>query len=509
VKGGWALLRRRDFGLLWAGGLISETGDWFLLVGLPVWVFQLTGSSLVTATVFLVGLLPGLVVGPLAGVLVDRWDRRRTLVAVSLAQAAFLLPLLAVDGRDRLWVVYLVMAVEAALGQLNDPARNALVPSLVPPGDLVGANALIGLTSNLARLTGSPLGGVLVDLAGLPGLVIGDAVSFLAGAGLLALVGRRARPSATGSSGPPAVAPTGPPADGPLAVAPTSAGPTPTSPGARANAASRCETPRRGSVADRELGRSRVSTAPRPAAPGPADPGPAAPGPAAPGPAAPGPARDFVREWLDGLRATVRDHGLRWGLVVDGMAAVAQGIFTVLFVLFVTRELGGDGAQVGLLRGVQAIGGLAGGVLVVGLARRLEPGRLLGASLLVFALVDLAIWNGPLVTTAGWLYLGLFVAAGIPGVGVMTGLTSLVQERAGEAYLGRVFATYYGSFNGLMALGMLAAGLLGDAVGVVAVLNGQAVLYLAAGVVALVTIGRRAQPEGYPRTSKRVRIPLA
>jgi MFS family permease len=494
VKGGWALLRRRDFGLLWAGGLISETGDWFLLVGLPVWVFQLTGSSLVTATVFLVGLLPGLVVGPLAGVLVDRWDRRRTLVAVSLAQAAFLLPLLAVDGRDRLWVVYLVMAVEAALGQLNDPARNALVPSLVPPGDLVGANALIGLTSNLARLTGSPLGGVLVDLAGLPGLVIGDAVSFLAGAGLLALVGRRARPSATGSSGPPAVAPTGPPADGPLAVAPTSAGPTPTSPGARANAASRCETPRRGSVADRELGRSRVSTAPRPAAPGPADPGPA---------------RDFVREWLDGLRATVRDHGLRWGLVVDGMAAVAQGIVTVLFVLFVTRELGGDGAQVGLLRGVQAIGGLAGGVLVVGLARRLEPGRLLGASLLVFALVDLAIWNGPLVTTAGWLYLGLFVAAGIPGVGVMTGLTSLVQERAGEAYLGRVFATYYGSFNGLMALGMLAAGLLGDAVGVVAVLNGQAVLYLAAGVVALVTIGRRAQPGGYPRTSKRVRIPLA
>ena len=206
---------------------------------------------------------------------------------------------------------------------------------------------------------------------------------------------------------------------------------------------------------------------------------------------------------------TLGDRGLRWGLVVNGLAGVAQGIFTVLFVLFVTRELGGDGADVGLLRGVQAVGGLLGGVLVVALARRMVAARLLGLSLLAFAAVDLAIWNGPLVTTAGWLYLGLFVAAGIPGIGVLTGLTSLVQERAGEAYLGRVFATYLGSFNGLMALGMLLAGLLGDAVGVVAVLNGQAGLYLVAGLVAMATLGRRVEPDPYPLVSKRARVPLA
>jgi Na+/melibiose symporter-like transporter len=211
---------------------------------------------------------------------------------------------------------------------------------------------------------------------------------------------------------------------------------------------------------------------------------------------------------VDGLRVILGDRGLRWGLVVNGLAAVAQGIFTVLFVLFVTRVLGGDGADVGLLRGVQAIGGLLGGVVVVGLARRLEPGRLLGVSLLVFAVIDLAMWNGPLVTTSQWLYLGLFVAAGIPGIGFLTGLTALVQERTEDAYLGRVFATYYGAFNGLMALGMLLAGLLGDTVGVVPVLNGQAGLYLLAGVVAVATLGR-PRPAGYPRTSKRERIPLA
>ncbi|HJW35011.1 MAG TPA: MFS transporter [Actinomycetes bacterium] len=433
MKAGWALLRRRDFGLLWSGGLISETGDWFLLVGLPVWVLQVTGSSLVTATVFLVGLLPGLVVGPLAGVLVDRWDRRRTLVAVSLAQAAFLLPLLAVDGRDRLWIVYLVMAVEAALAQLNDPARNALVPSLVAKADLVGANALIGLNSNLARLVGSPVGGILVEVAGLPGLVVGDAASFLLGAALIALVRSDAEP---------------------------------------------------GRQADRAPDPAH-SPAPHPRRAG------------------------VVREWVDGLRVTLGDRGLRWGLVVNGLAGVAQGIFTVLFVLFVTRVLGGDGADVGLLRGVQAIGGLLGGVLVVGLATRLEAGRLLGVSLLVFAAVDLAIWNGPVLTTADWLYLGLFVAAGIPGVGVLTGLTSLVQERTAEAYLGRVFATYLGSFNGLMALGMLLAGLLGDTLGVVAVLNAQAGLGLLAGLIAVATLGRRVPQDRYPRASKRVRMPLA
>jgi MFS family permease len=460
MTAGWTLLRRRDFGLLWAGGLISETGDWFLLVGLPVWVLQLTGSSLVTATVFLVGLLPGLVVGPLAGVLVDRWDRRRTLVAVSLAEAAFLLPLLAVHDRGDLWIVYAVMAVEASLAQLNDPARNALVPSLVGEQDLVGANALIGLNSNLARLVGSPLGGILVQLAGLPGLVIGDAVSFLFGAALIGLVGSR-------------------PVDAPH--------PTPPSPGTFAEA--------------------RADHPPLPGVGAPAREGSPTPGSVVPVVHSPAPARGVLGEWVDGLRVTLGERELRWGLVVNGLAAVAQGIFTVLFVVFVARELGGDGADVGLLREVQAIGGLLGGVLVVGLARRLRPGPLLGTSLVVFALIDLAIWNGPVLTTALWLYLGLFVAAGIPGVGVLTGLTALVQERAGNAYLGRVFATYLGSFNGLMALGMLLAGLLGDAVGVVAVLNGQAALYLLAGVVALATLGPRAVR--YPRTSKRARMPLA
>jgi Na+/melibiose symporter-like transporter len=412
VRAALGLLRRRDFGLLWAGGLISETGDWLLLVGLPVWVLELTGSSLVTASVFLVGLLPSLLAGPIAGVFVDRWDRRRTLVTVSLAQAAFLLPLLAVQGREQLWIVYLVIAVESMLAQLNDPARNALLPALVGERELVGANGLVGLNGNLARLVGSPLGGVLVELAGLPGLVLGDALSFLVGAALVALVRTRSAPAAGASK-----------VAGGEAAAPAGTG--------------------------------------------------------------------LLREWLDGLAVTLRSRRLRWVLLVSALASVAQGIFTVLFVLFVTRVLRGDGADVGLLRGVQAIGGILGGLLVVGLSSRLTPGRLLGASLLVFGGTSLATWNGPHLTTATALYVGLFITAGVPAVAMLTGLTALVQADTPDAYLGRVFATFLGTYNGLQALGVLLAGVLGDVLGVVAVLNGQAAIYLLAGALALLALGRR------------------
>jgi Na+/melibiose symporter-like transporter len=383
-------------------------------------VLERTGSSLVTATVFIVGLLPTLVAGPLAGVLVDRWDRRRTLIAVSLAQAAVLLPLLAVDGRERLWIVYLVTAVEATLAQLNGPAFGALLPTVVGQRELVAANGLVGLNGNLGRLVGGPLGGLVVELSGLPGLVLGDVLSFLVGAALLALVRT------------------------PSTAAPATTTPPPT------------------------------------------------------------PAGGVARQWRDGLAVTLRSRPLRWGLVVSALAAIAQGVFIVLFVLFVTRVLRGDGADVGLFRGVQAIGGIGGGLLVVALSGRLTPRGLLGASLLAFGGISLAIWNAPHLTTAAPLYAGLFVAAGVPAVAMLTGLTALVQTETPDAYLGRVLATYLGTFNGLQALGMLLAGLLGDALGVVAVLNGQAALYLLAGAAALLALGghRQAVPAGVPAAER-------
>src|SRR3954466_622519 len=93
-----ALFRRRNFVLVWLAGLISETGDWLLITGLPIYVFAVTGSTLTTATVFIVEMVPVVLLSSVAGVLVDRWNHRRTMILVSLGQASLLCLLFAVHG---------------------------------------------------------------------------------------------------------------------------------------------------------------------------------------------------------------------------------------------------------------------------------------------------------------------------------------------------------------------------------------------------------------------------
>ena len=160
----------RDFRLVWAGGLVNDTGDWLLRVALPVYVFTETSSGTLTAALFLIELAVSVVLGPIAGSLIDRWDLRRTLVVTNLLQAVTLLPLLAVTP-DRIWPAFLVAAVQSVLTRINNPAKVALLPRLVGPDQLIAANAANAASESLSRLVGSPLGGVVVELFGLGGVV--------------------------------------------------------------------------------------------------------------------------------------------------------------------------------------------------------------------------------------------------------------------------------------------------------------------------------------------------
>jgi MFS family permease len=183
-----ATLRRRDFALVWLAGLISMMGDWVLYIALPIYVYQLTGSALATSAMFAAEMVPALFVGSVAGVFVDRWDRKRTMVAANLLLTIGLLPLLLVHSDDRVWVVYLVSFFESVVAQFFSPAENALLPTLAGKEHLVAANALNALNNNLARLVGPALGGVVAAWFGLVGVTLVDALTFLLAAALVILV---------------------------------------------------------------------------------------------------------------------------------------------------------------------------------------------------------------------------------------------------------------------------------------------------------------------------------
>jgi MFS family permease len=183
-----AILRQRNFALLWIGQLISVFGDWVLLIALPFYIFDLTGSALATGAMFMAQTVPRVLLGSVAGVFVDRWDRKRTMIAADLSRGVLILALLSVHSAGWLWLIYLVAFVQAVIAQFFTPAKNAIVPLLVGESDLVAANALNSLSENLTRLTAPALGGTLYGLLGLASVVWIDCASFLASGVLIALI---------------------------------------------------------------------------------------------------------------------------------------------------------------------------------------------------------------------------------------------------------------------------------------------------------------------------------
>ena len=107
------ILRQPNFAKLWFGGLISMTGDWILIVGLPFEIYRRTGSTLATGAMVLAFLIPSILLGSVAGVFVDRWDRQRLMVVINLIMAVVMLPLLAIDALG-IWIAYVVLSSAAA-----------------------------------------------------------------------------------------------------------------------------------------------------------------------------------------------------------------------------------------------------------------------------------------------------------------------------------------------------------------------------------------------------------
>ncbi|MQA18277.1 MFS transporter [Rugamonas rivuli] len=179
----------RNFLLIWFGQLISGVGSRLSAFALGIWVLQETGSTTRFALIFVAMSVPALLVSPLAGALVDRWDRRRVMLCCELLSAATMLSLagLLAAGRLELWHIYAAVAVTAVANAFLAPAYSASIPLLANRDQLTRVNGLVQTGAAVAQVAGPLLAGVLVTTFSLHGVLLIDAASFLAGAVALAL----------------------------------------------------------------------------------------------------------------------------------------------------------------------------------------------------------------------------------------------------------------------------------------------------------------------------------
>lgn len=174
------VLRNRDFDLYWSGVVLSQIGTRGAVAANLYQVYQLTGS---TAQVGLVGLaqaLALLVLSPAGGIYADRLDRRRLLQAAQAVALVVSAGLAAVTlaGVATTWTVLVSALLATAAATFDQPARQALIPALVPRNQLVEAFALLNPSRELAVLLGPALAGLLIAVAGPGAVYVFDAVTY-------------------------------------------------------------------------------------------------------------------------------------------------------------------------------------------------------------------------------------------------------------------------------------------------------------------------------------------
>lgn len=419
MRTAWNLVaRNRDYRLLLTAGLISLSGDWIFSIGMMFSVYAVTGSALAAGAIVFTALLPHFLLGSVAGVYADRWDRRTTMVAANVSLAVSLVPMLFVHGTGELWIVYLTVAAQNSITQLFTSAEAAFVPAVVPRDQLVVANALNGQNNQVARLVGSALGGVLAIAGGIIAVTVVNMASYAVAAALIAWI-----PAGTG--------------------------------------------------ARRDGGTEPGTT---------------------------GGVRRTWRQWADGVRLCGRDADLSALLTYRVMSNFGEGVLSALFAPFVIGVIGASGAEFGAVNGIQAVGGIVGGVAIATFAARAKPAELLGYGTVVFGVLALLFALYPLALPGVWPAFALLAVVGLPVAALNAGFFTLLQLRAPEDFRGRVFGAISAAGAAAMLLGTVVGSTLATTVGVLPLVAVQGAIHLAAGPLVLARLRRiaRRRPAAVP-----------
>lgn len=425
-------LRIPAFRALFAAQIVSGVGTWSQNLATSLLVLHLTGSAAALGMVTAIQFAPVLVLSPVTGRVLDRFDVRHVLLATGVAggTTALVLAVLAATGHAPLWAVMIAVGLFGVAGAFDRPGAYTLLPRTVDAERRASAIGLVTASNAVARLGGPALAGLLYATVGPAACFAFNGLSY--GAVIGALVGLpRLRTTA------PSPADTGLADAGPVEAVPAEA--------ARADAGSTAPAP-----------------APAPAAPAPADAALADAGHPDP-PArrrrsagAPHPASAPASTGGLGLRYAWRHPDLRAALLANAAIGCLTFNFAVMLAAMVTFTFDAGSGTVGLAYSTDAVGAVLGGLLGVGAAvtrrRTAATCAALGLTVGVAALAP----NLP-----------LFLAA-LPVMGVMitryqSTVTALVQQRSDPALLGRMMTLLTLGWFGTTPVGALLIGWIADA----------------------------------------------
>ncbi|HZA51964.1 MAG TPA: MFS transporter, partial [Myxococcaceae bacterium] len=187
----FSLLRRNaDYRRLFLATVVSFMGDWFAFVAVSGFVTESTGRGGLAAVVYAASVLPVFALSPIAGVVADRVDRRRLLVAVDLLRTIPALAMVPALWWDAPWLMIACVVVLAGLSAFFEPISGAVVPNIVEPDDLPLAQAALGSVWGTMLLVGAAVGGIVSAVLGRQASFVIDAATFLVAAVLVARIRR-------------------------------------------------------------------------------------------------------------------------------------------------------------------------------------------------------------------------------------------------------------------------------------------------------------------------------
>lgn len=180
------LQQRPQFRYLWLAAVVSFAGDWFNTIATVILVNRYTDSTVAVGALFIARALPPFLLSPLAGVIADRFSRKKVLIVTDVMRSFIVLGFLLVDGPEDAWLIYTLTVAQFTVSAFFEPARAAILPSLIEGRDeLLLANTLSSITWSAMLTLGAALGGIVAGVFGVPTALIIDAASFLLSAAFI------------------------------------------------------------------------------------------------------------------------------------------------------------------------------------------------------------------------------------------------------------------------------------------------------------------------------------